>query len=135
VTRQMVERPEQTMEDLIRADGRYPLDAFAFLHEALAKAVQDAHGPGIVAGAKKHVSGQQLCEALRELALDRWGQLARAVLTKWNIHSTMDFGNMVFLLVEGGLMRATEQDSVEDFRDVYDFDEAFGIEGKFELKE
>jgi len=131
----MKDRPAQSMEELVLADGRYPLDAYAFLYEGLAKAAQDVHGPDVPPGAQRHVTGRQLCEALRELAIQRWGQLARAVLTKWNIHGTMDFGNMVFLLVEAGFMRATEQDSIEDFRDVYDFDDAFGAEGEFELKE
>ena len=123
------------MEELILADGRYPPEAFGFLHEALAGVVREIHGPAVGPGAQRHVRGRQLCESLRELAINRWGQLARAVLTKWNIRETMDFGNMVFLLVEAGFMKATEQDSIEDFRDVYDFDEAFGAEGEFELKE
>ena len=57
--------------------------------------------------------------------------LAGAVLRKWNVRSTLDFGNMVYLLVENGLMHKTAEDSLEDFRDVFDFDEAFGPEKVF----
>ena len=51
--------------------------------------------------------------------------LARTVLRRWNITSTLDFGRMVFAMVDGGLMQKTEEDSVEDFRNVYDFRNAF----------
>jgi len=123
------------MEEVILEDGRYPPEAYAFLHEGLTRAVKEVHGPDATIGAQKHVSGRKLCYALRDLAVERWGQLARTVLAKWNIHATVDFGNMVFVLVNANFMRATEEDSVEDFRDVYDFDDAFGAEGEFELRQ
>jgi len=74
------------------------------------------------------VTGQQLCLALRDLAKERWGLLAQTVLARWNIHSTLDFGNMVFLQIQSGHMGSTPEDSLEDFRDVYDFSEAFGTD-------
>jgi uncharacterized repeat protein (TIGR04138 family) len=123
------------MQQVILEDGRYPPEAYAFLHEGLVKAVKEVHGTDATLGTQKHVSGQDLCHALRDLATERWGQLARTVLGKWNIHATMDFGNMVFVLVNANFMWATEEDSVEDFRDVYGFDEAFGAEGEFELRQ
>jgi len=67
--------------------------------------------------------------------MERWGLLAKTVLAKWNIHATIDFGNMVYLLVEHDFMRKTEEDSLEDFRDVFDFDAAFAPGDSFELKE
>lgn len=118
--------PEKLLLDVVRADGRYPLDAFAFLYESLARAVKQVHGEAEKAGRSRHVSGQQLCHALREEAIERWGLLAKTVLARWRIHATVDFGHMVNLLVENELMGKTEEDSLEDFRDVYDFDEAFG---------
>jgi len=128
--------PGKSMEDVIRQDGRYPPEAFAFLHEGLSKAVAGAHGdkPANEAG-QRHVTGQQLCFALRDLAVERWGMLAKAVLSKWNIRETLDFGNMVYLLVDNRFMRKTPEDSLEDFRAVFDFDEAFCGRWNFELKE
>ena len=123
------------MEEVIRADGRYPLEAYAFLHDGLGRAVKETHGPEPGEGEQRHVSGQDLCAALRDLAIERWGMLARTVLRKWKINETIDFGNMVYLLIEHGLMRKTEEDSIEDFRDVFDFEEAFAAGGEFELKE
>jgi len=128
----MSENREHKLVELVRRDGRYPLEAYAFLQEGLARAARTVYGKKVETEGAHHVTGQQLCQALREEALDRWGMLARTVLEKWNIRSTMDFGNMVYLLIDHDLMQKTEDDSIEDFRDVYDFDEAFGQADVFE---
>ena len=121
----MSEDKSKSMEEVILSDGRYPPDAYNFLHDGLSKAVKEVHGiePGQT---QQHVTGQQICFALRELASERWGMLASTVLAKWNIHKTDDFGNMVYLLIQNGLMRKTDKDSIDDFHDVYDFEKAFG---------
>ncbi|MFQ5806376.1 MAG: Minf_1886 family protein [Phycisphaerae bacterium] len=115
----------ERFERAIRADGRYPPAAYEFLHHGLeytarlVYATEPPEGP-------RHVSGQQLCEGLRALALETWGPLAQSVLSSWNIRKTRDFGEMVFLLIELGLMGKQDSDRIEDFDDVYDFREAFG---------
>ena len=133
----MSDRPEKKLYEVIQADGRYPPDAFAFLQMGLARAVREVYGDSTEADEDQphHVSGRELCNALRDEGKERWGMLARTVLNRWNIHETLDFGKMVYLLVENDLMQKTEQDSVEDFRDVFGFDEAFGAEEIFELQE
>ena len=136
----MHDRSDRLMEDVIREDGRYPPQAYAFLHEGIKRAVRDVCGEeavahGQVTGQQYHVTGQQMCHGLRELALERWGMLARCVLERWNIHATIDFGNMVYLLIRYGFWRKTDEDSCDDFRDVFDFREAFDIPSEFELKE
>jgi uncharacterized repeat protein (TIGR04138 family) len=123
------------MEQVILEDGRYPSEAYSFLHEGLAKAVKAVHGEEGGPQGQHHVSGRQLCEALRDLAIERYGLLAKTVLRKWNIRQTVDFGHMVYLLIEHSYMRKTDEDSLEDFRDVFDFDKAFNGYASFELKE
>lgn len=124
-----------SMEEVIRHDGRYPPEAYGFLQEGLSLAVKNKQDAQSL-DESRHVTGQEFCEALRELAIERWGLLARTVLSRWNIHRTIDFGNMVYLLIEHGFMRKTEEDSLEDFRAVYDFDKAFVLDDKrFDLKE
>jgi uncharacterized repeat protein (TIGR04138 family) len=130
----MTAEPEKSMEEVIRSDGRYPPEAYAFLHEGLTRAARKAYGEE-AATTQRHVTGQQICHALRDLAMERYGHLARTVLGKWNIRSTTDFGNMVYLLIEHKFMKKTDQDSIDDFRDVYGFDEAFAGGDDFELKE
>lgn len=111
-------------ERTIRKDGRYPLGAYDFLHRGLERATLHVHGDADPAQSR-HVSGQQLCETLRVLALERWGALAKTVLERWNIRRTRDFGEMVYFLIKLGLMGKQDSDQIEDFDDVYDFDEAF----------
>jgi uncharacterized repeat protein (TIGR04138 family) len=123
------------MAKLIREDGRYPLEAFEFLHDALETAAQKVHGDAPAEPGQRHVSGAQLCNALRDLAIQRWGPLAKTVLRRWRIRSTLDFGQMVYLLVNHDFMQKTPQDSLDDFRDVYDFDKAFRVKPAFEVKE
>lgn len=111
--------------EAIRADGRYPLAAYEFLQEGLQAATRQLFSS---AGEDEphHVSGQELCGALRDLALQRWGALAGTVLASWNVRRTRDFGEMVFFLIQLHLMAKQDSDELEDFDDVYDFREAFG---------
>jgi uncharacterized repeat protein (TIGR04138 family) len=52
--------------------------------------------------------------------------LAKTVLAQWGVRRTEDFGKIVFAMIDAGLMRGSDTDTPEDFRGVYDFDEAFG---------
>ena len=130
----MSDRPEKKFEEVICRDGRYPREAFAFLHAGLARAVKDVYGEQAKGEGSHHVKGRQLCEALRDEALERWGLLAPAVLGRWNIRETMDFGRMVYLLTGSELMKKSDTDSIDDFRDVYDFALAFGPNVVFQGK-
>lgn len=108
---------QQVVEDL----GLYPPEAYAFIQQGLSFTVQKLHGNVKDPKANRHVSGPDLCDGLRELALTQWGRLARTVLRRWNVTTTLDFGRIVFAMVEAGLMQKTEDDSLEDFRGVFDF--------------
>jgi uncharacterized repeat protein (TIGR04138 family) len=117
---------EKSLSEVVESVGVYPLEAFHFVQQGLAFAVDHIHGRNVPAEPEeRHISGQQLCEALREFALSKWGMLARTVLTRWQITSTMDFGRIVFALIDAGHMQKTDRDTVEDFRNVYDFKSAF----------
>jgi uncharacterized repeat protein (TIGR04138 family) len=105
--------------------GAYPAEAYEFVQRGLGSTVQCIHGTAADPDASRHVSGAQLCEGLRDLAISQWGMLARVVLGRWNIHSTLDFGRIVFSLIEVGQMQKTDHDSLEDFRNVFDFRSAF----------
>ena len=73
----------------------------------------------------RHVSGREFCWALRDYALNRWGLLAQTVLQTWRINDTSDFGRIVFGFIDFDMMRRESNDYVEDFKNVYDFDEVF----------
>ncbi len=104
----------------------YPIDAFAFVQEGLRHTVEtlERNGEGLESP-NRHVSGRELCIGLREYAINEYGMLARVVLERWGIKRTDDFGAIVFAMVEAGLMRASEEDSADDFRGIYQFDTAF----------
>lgn len=74
---------------------------------------------------RRHLTGAELAEACRALALQRWGLMARIVLETWGLKSTADIGAAVFVLVDLGFLHAQPQDDVADFADVYDFATAF----------
>ena len=74
---------------------------------------------------RRHVTGAELARACRDHALEQFGLLSRQVLEFWGIRRTEDVGRIVFTLVEIGLLVTQPTDREEDFRSVYDFDEAF----------
>ena len=74
---------------------------------------------------RRHITGQELAQACRDLALDRFGVMSRLVREHWGVRSTADIGHMVFALVELGLLLSQPTDTPEDFADVFEFDEAF----------
>ena len=74
---------------------------------------------------RRHITGRELAEACRDLALQRYGVLARMVLEHWGVNSTADFGNVVFTLVDLGLLLSQATDTRDDFANVFDFHDAF----------
>ena len=76
-------------------------------------------------GTERHVSGQEVLNGMRAHARQIFGPLAAAVWRAWGVHQTIDWGRIVFLLVENGMLNRQESDSVEDFRAGFDFDEVF----------
>ncbi len=141
--------PSHPLAQLMARDRRYKLDAYGFVQEALGYAheslgmgreqvseeppeppepseptVEDPSaessarraafdGPGIVRGRSA------------DTRLEEYGYMAKSVLASWGVHTTRDFGNIVFNMIEIGHMKKTEQDRIEDFDDVFDFDAAF----------
>jgi len=118
---------------LLAEDCRYKFEAYQFVGAGLEYA-QDVLGLGKPAPARKrrreagrdirHVSGPELCWALRELAHQQYGLMAKLVLASWGIHSTSDFGAIVFNLIRIGKMSKSENDRREDFDNVFDFEQA-----------
>jgi uncharacterized repeat protein (TIGR04138 family) len=83
----------------------------------------------------RHISGQTLCWGLRNYALEKYGALASAVLYHWNIRRTQDFGVIVFALVENDFLQKQPQDTIHDFEDVFQFDDAFDRTFRITLKQ
>jgi uncharacterized repeat protein (TIGR04138 family) len=105
-------------------DGRYSPEAFYFLFEALEVAVKLA-GKDELQGSARHVTGREVLSGMREHAIQLFGPLAGHVWRSWGIHSTLDWGRIVFVLVDESLLRRQDEDRLEDFGDGFDFDDAF----------
>jgi uncharacterized repeat protein (TIGR04138 family) len=123
-----------TVEDVVTALGDYRVDAYYFIQEGIHIASERVHGPAGPESKQgaRHVSGRQLCETLRDVAIDRWGMMAGVVLRSWGLKTTNDFGRLVFAFVDAGHWQKTPHDSVDDFNSVYSFREAF--DGRFQIK-
>ena len=131
---------------LAKRDGRYQLDAYLFVQQALLFAqvkmgverqveegdedldddeLVDEIADESLRQEGAHLTGQQLCEAARLYAADLYGRMAKVVLNSWGVYTTRDFGEIVYNLIDIQEMSKSETDRREDFDDVYDFDEAF----------
>ena len=123
---------EHPLVQLLKRDPRYRVEAYQFVREGLdyAQRVLGMGGSrplrrGEKPAAESHLTGQELCEALRQFALEQFGFMAKWVLNSWGIHATSDFGELVYNMIAVNLMRKSETDRQEDFSGVYDFDEVF----------
>ena len=132
---------------IAKIDGRYKVDAYLFVQQSLAFAqLQRGHSqrrstteneeqPELTASPDPHLTGQELCRAIRIYAHELYGLLAKSVLNSWGVRSTSDFGEIVYKLIEIGEMTKSETDQREDFDDVFDFAEAFQRSYRIQIPE
>ncbi|HMB71377.1 MAG TPA: Minf_1886 family protein [bacterium] len=114
-----MDRTDLRMVSMLRADDRYSWEAYEFTRQAV------TYASDVLFATETHVSGKELLEAVRRLGPERYGVMTREVFASWGVNATDDFGEIVFNLVDAGLLSKTEEDSRDDFRAVYSFDEAF----------
>jgi len=109
---------EEVLQNILARDPRYKAEAYAFVRSCLDYTIRRLDKP-------RHVSGQELLGGMREFALSEFGPMTQTVLNGWGIQRTEDIGEIVFNMVETGLLGKTEKDSRADFANGYGFDEAF----------
>lgn len=122
---------------ILENDSRYSLDAYLFVREGLAYAADhialdhlpESNFPVVTAPAlktsRKHVTGQELCEGIRQYALNQFGFMAKTVLNSWGLYTTSDIGNVVYKMINAGLLKKSSRDRRSHFDDVFDFEDAF----------
>ncbi len=108
----------EALEQVIDRDGRYHSDAYHFLRAALDFTMKEAEKD-------RHVSGMELLDGFRRLALNEFGPMAVAVLDDWGVRETRDVGEMVFNLIEAGVFGKSDEDELKDFEGVFGFGDAF----------
>jgi uncharacterized repeat protein (TIGR04138 family) len=114
---------DEALSQILAEHPEYTEDAYHFVREALDFTVKLMGKP--VEGPGRHVSGKELLEGIRQYALKEYGPLSRTVLSRWGVTRCEDFGQIVFNLVEKGILGKTEHDRREDFSGGYAFGKAF----------
>ena len=112
----------EAVEIITDADSRYPREAYFFLRDALDQTVKLRKRQ---LGEGGHVSGQQLCDGIRLYAIKQYGPMVPTVFEYWNLKKTDDFGKMVWHLIDMGVFGKTPNDSIDDFKDIFTFSDAF----------
>lgn len=112
---------DEVIDRLRERHPRYHETAYFFILSALHHVLEHLSEP-------RHISGRELAEGVRDLALGRFGPMARTVLEYWGIERTADLGEIVFALVECGILLKQDDDSPRDFEALFDFEEAFDVD-------
>jgi uncharacterized repeat protein (TIGR04138 family) len=114
---------DEAVELILTRDTRFSCEAYTFVREALdytQKLIgKETHGQ------IRHVSGQELLDGSRQFALQQFGPMVVTVLEEWGVRNCRDFGDIVFNMVEIGLLAKTDKDTRDDFQNGYDFTEVF----------
>jgi len=108
----------QLAEEIYLEDPRYKPDAYEFLMQGLYFTQKKLSRKG-------HVTGKELSEGMRDFAIEQFGPMVKTVFSHWGITGTCDFGNIVYNMIKKGMLSRTEEDSIDDFKEVFDFQEAF----------
>ena len=118
---------DEILDQLQERNPRFDTRAYFFVLAALHSVIHSLDEP-------RHISGKELAEGVRHMALERFGPMARSVLEHWGIHATEDVGGVVFALVEQGMLIKQDGDRPEDFADVFDFEEVFELNYPWEAR-
>jgi len=114
----MLDEREEKIYQICETDEQYKAQAFFFIYLVLGRC-------RMMNDKKGHVTGKELLAAFSDEARAQYGPMALSVLNHLGFASTLDVGKLVFLMVENGLLSRTESDTLDDFKNVYDFDEEF----------
>lgn len=119
---------DTALEPVLERDPRYARGAYHFVRDALdftREALQNEAIASVTPRKGQHITGQELLDGVRRLALNQFGPMTHCVLDEWGIRSCEDIGEIVFNMIEAQILSKTEEDRREDFHGGYDFDEAF----------
>lgn len=112
---------DEILDQLQERNPRFHARSYEFVLRALHSVIRSLDEP-------RHITGRELTDGVRELALGQYGPLARTVLEHWGIHETEDVGRVVFAMVEQGILVKEDEDHQEDFTDLFDFEEVFDLD-------
>ena len=120
------------IEALSRKGERYRTQSYLFVLTALEYTTRKLKREN-KEGKERHVTGQELSHGIKEYALQEFGPTARLVFAHWGVNKTVDFGNIVYDLISVGLLGKNDEDSIDDFKDVFDFDREMVANYKYKI--
>ena len=107
----------RTIRGMLDKDRRYSFEAYRYLVDRLL-------GDKVVGS---HVKTKDLLKKFKETGIKDFGPLAGMVFEDWGLRSTEDIGNVLRNLVDHRFIYMNANDDFGDFRDGYDFREAFNV--------
>ena len=113
---------------ILKKDARFSEEAYLFVMTALSRVMQGLEKP-------RHVTGLELLRGIQEEAKEQFGPMAAAVLGHWGVKNSLDFGRIVFNMVQEGILSKTETDALEDFEDVLFFENLFDSVSGYRLED
>jgi len=115
---------EEQIQEVRSRDPRYGQPAYFFVLEALDYTIANL-GRYDRGGRERHVDGTELAQGICQYAIFRFGPLADRVFARWGVRSSGDLGEIVFNMVECGLLNSRPDETKEDFDGAFDFGERF----------
>lgn len=113
----------ETVEEIVKTDPRYTIEAYEFVSNAVVYTARKLErNPSSV---NRHISGGELLDGVKKYAIEQFGPMAGEILKSWGINDSISIGNIVFNLVNKKLLGASNNDSIDDFKEGFDFEEAF----------
>ena len=112
-----------TVEAIVDRDPRFDPEAYAFISDAVLYTTRKMESGSRTS--KRHISGRELLDGIKEFAMQQFGPIAPEVLRHWGMNDSMAIGHVVFNMVNNQLLGKTREDTIEDFRNGFDFDMEF----------
>ena len=113
---------------ILKSDRRFKEEAYLFVMASLSRSIQNLEKP-------RHITGSELLRAIQQEAEDQFGPMAATVFEHWGIKNSLDFGLIVFNMVQEGILSKTEEDSLEDFKDAIFFQNLFDSVSGYRLRD
>ena len=113
---------------ILKSDRRYREEAYLFVMASLSRSIQNLEKP-------RHITGSELLRAIQQEAEEQFGPMAATVFEHWGIKNSLDFGLIVFNMVQEGILSKTEEDSLEDFKDGVFFQNLFDSVSGYRLRD
>lgn len=114
---------EFAVAEILETEKRFQPGAYFLVREVLDFTVERLAKK--TDGETRHVSGNELLEGFRDYLLQEYGPMSATLLADWGITKCRDVGEIVFLFIEHGIFGKQDSDTLDDFNEIYTFEEAF----------